>query len=74
VKSPYEIQPIMSQKVTGNQLKNWKYSTTICARNCLKLPLRARRVDAQLGSGGSSYDLVGKCKGTERERLSTGQF
>ena len=37
----------------------------------IKLALRARRVDAELGPGGRGKDLVGKGLGTVRARLAT---
>ena len=37
----------------------------------IKLALRARRVDAELGPEGSGKELVGKGSGTVRARLAT---
>ena len=37
----------------------------------MKLVLCARRVDAELGTGGSGKDLIGKILGTIRARLRT---
>ena len=37
----------------------------------MKLALRARRVDAEMGPGGGAKDLVGKGLGTVRARLAT---
>ena len=40
----------------------------------IKLALRARRVDAELGPGGSGKEWVGKGSGTVRARLAWVQF
>ena len=40
----------------------------------IKLALRARRVDAEQGPGGSGKELVGKGSGTVRARLAWVQF